>query len=151
MRRTLLLRLRLLGPLGLGLGLGGNARASSHVPHVNRQHLAVTDLELLHRLCIVVQKLSIVVYVLRRWGDVGLGLDRSSQGFDYGIGGDIERDKVVVLSSLLVVDGECDTPASGQRLALPVGFMFFVHCQLRNRLCVLSVTRWNGRVREGAG
>jgi hypothetical protein len=74
------------------------------------QHLTVTDLELLHRFGVVVKQLAIVVDVLRGRGDVALGLDRSAEGFDDGVGGYIEGEEVVVFSSLLVIDGEGDAP-----------------------------------------
>lgn len=91
-----------------------------------------------------------MVDVLRGRGDVGLCLDRSSEGFDDSIGGDIERDEIVVLSALLVVDGECDTPASGQPCALAVVSLLFVHCHLEVAVCIVR-GKMEGKVCEGAG
>lgn len=77
---------------------------------MDRQHLTVADLELLHRLGVVVEQLAIVVDVLRGRRDVALGLDRSAESFDNSVGGYVEGKEVVVFSSLLVIDGEGDAP-----------------------------------------
>lgn len=122
------------------LGLRRNTSATSDVPHMDSQHLTVADLELFHRLGIVVEQLAIVVDVLGGWGYVAFGLDGGTEGFDDGVGGYVEAEEVVVLRSLLVVDGECDTPvliSNLGQLCYP-GLSYMMSSRRRTSVCVCS-------------
>jgi len=89
----LLLRTR-----GLCLGLSCRACPTTcHISDVQRQHLAVPDLELLHGLGGIVQELSVVVEMLGGGRDAGFGLDGLFQGADGGVRWDFEGEEIVII------------------------------------------------------
>lgn len=79
------------------------------IPHMEGEHLAVADLQLLHRLGVVGQQLAIVVEVLGGLGYLGLRLDGFLERAHSGVCGDLEGEEVGIYVRGCG-DGEGDPP-----------------------------------------
>ncbi|KAL6883897.1 hypothetical protein HDV57DRAFT_434066 [Trichoderma longibrachiatum] len=86
------------------------AAAAAHVPDVDRQHVAIANLQLLHGFGIVRDESAVVVDVLRRGWNAGLGLDGLAQGRNGHVGEDVECHQAILVSSMRIEDVERDAP-----------------------------------------
>lgn len=95
----------------------GDAGASSHVPHVQGEHVSIDDAELLHGLGIVGDEVAVVVYVLSGGEDGGFTVDSVPEGRQRHVGEHLEGEELAVLPDLGVCNVERDLPVEG-RLAV---------------------------------
>lgn len=94
--------------------LAGSSGPTS-VPHMEGEHLPVSDLELLHGFRVIGEQLAVVVEVLRGLGNPGLGLHGLLERAHGGIGWDLEGEEVCIHMRGRG-DGQCDPPVGNREM-----------------------------------
>ena len=61
------------------------------------QHFSVANLQLIHRLCVIGEKLAVMIEVLRRGGDLRFGLHRFFKQADRAVWGNLEGEEIGVI------------------------------------------------------